>query len=84
MERQVEGSLTRHRLLCQHLLAGPPVAAPRRHTSEWHLIAAVGNLLPETCADVDDLMRDTSFRPATSIAVGIRRFVDWYRTYHGL
>jgi len=36
----------------------------------------------ETYADVDDLMRDVGFRPATSIADGISRFVDWYRAYH--
>ena len=36
----------------------------------------------ETYADVDDLMQDVGFRPATSIEDGIRRFVDWYREYH--
>src|SRR6476660_7107540 len=37
-----------------------------------------------TYADVDDLMRDVGFRPATSIAEGISRFVGWYRSYHRL
>jgi len=36
----------------------------------------------ETYADVDDLMRAVGFRPATSIADGISRFVEWYRAYH--
>ena len=36
----------------------------------------------ETCANVDDLMREVGFRPATPIEEGIRRFVAWYRTYH--
>lgn len=36
----------------------------------------------ETFADVGDLMRDTGFRPATSIEDGIRGFVAWYRDYH--
>jgi len=36
----------------------------------------------ETYADVDDLMRAVGFRPATSIADGISRFVEWYRIYH--
>ena len=40
--------------------------------------------VPATFADVDDLMRDVGFRPATSIAEGIARFVEWYRTYHRL
>jgi UDP-glucuronate 4-epimerase len=38
--------------------------------------------VPETYADVDDLMRDVGFRPSTPIAEGIRRFVAWYREYH--
>jgi UDP-glucuronate 4-epimerase len=36
----------------------------------------------ETCADVDDLMRDVGFRPKTSIEEGIRHFVAWYRNYY--
>ncbi len=40
--------------------------------------------VPATYANVDDLMRDVDFKPATSIAEGITRFVDWYRTYHCL
>jgi UDP-glucuronate 4-epimerase len=38
----------------------------------------------ETCADVDDLMRDVGFRPSTSIEEGIRRFAAWYRSYRGI
>jgi UDP-glucuronate 4-epimerase len=38
--------------------------------------------VPETYADVDDLMRDVGFRPSTPLAEGIRRFVAWYRDYH--
>ena len=40
--------------------------------------------VPATYADVDDLMRDVGFRPATPIADGIRNFIDWYRNYHRL
>ena len=40
--------------------------------------------VPATWADVDDLMRDTGFRPATPIREGIRRFVAWYREYYGV
>ena len=40
--------------------------------------------VPATYAEVDDLMRDVGFRPATSIADGIARFIDWYRAYHRL
>src|SRR4249920_2222400 len=40
--------------------------------------------VPATYADIDDLTRDVDFRPATSIADGIARFVEWYRAYHRL
>jgi UDP-glucuronate 4-epimerase len=36
----------------------------------------------ETFADVADLMRDTGFRPQTSIEDGIRDFVAWYRDHY--
>lgn len=36
----------------------------------------------ETYADVDDLVRDTGFRPSTKIETGIARFVDWYRKFY--
>lgn len=39
--------------------------------------------VPETCAEIDDLMRDVGFRPVTSIEDGVRKFVAWYRQYHG-
>ena len=40
--------------------------------------------VPATYADIDDLAREVDFRPATPIEDGIRRFVAWYRMYHGL
>ena len=50
---------------------------------------AVKDMLPmqpgdvmETFADVGDLMRDTGFRPQTSIEDGIRGFVAWYRDHY--
>jgi UDP-glucuronate 4-epimerase len=38
--------------------------------------------VPETCAEIDDLMREVGFRPATPIEDGVRKFVAWYRQYH--
>jgi UDP-glucuronate 4-epimerase len=50
---------------------------------------ATKNMLPmspgdvrETFADVSDLVREVGFRPQTSIEVGIRNFVAWYRGYY--
>jgi UDP-glucuronate 4-epimerase len=37
--------------------------------------------VPATFADVADLMRDTGFRPATPIEVGLKHFTDWYHLY---
>jgi UDP-glucuronate 4-epimerase len=39
--------------------------------------------VPETFADIDDLVRDVGYRPATPVEVGVRRFVDWYTEYYG-
>lgn len=35
-----------------------------------------------TYADVTDLMRDTGFKPETSIEEGIAKFVVWYKEYY--
>jgi UDP-glucuronate 4-epimerase len=40
--------------------------------------------VPETFADIDDLVRDVGYRPATPIEVGVRRFVDWFCEYYGI
>lgn len=40
--------------------------------------------VPETFADVDDLMEDTGFKPVTTIEEGISRFVDWYKAYYAV
>jgi UDP-glucuronate 4-epimerase len=39
--------------------------------------------VPETFADVSALARDIGYRPSTTIEVGIRKFVDWYRGFYG-
>jgi UDP-glucuronate 4-epimerase len=38
--------------------------------------------VPETWADIDDLVRDVGFKPSTPIEVGIERFVKWYRSHY--
>jgi UDP-glucuronate 4-epimerase len=39
--------------------------------------------VPETFANIDDLVSDVGYRPATPIEVGVKRFVDWYLEYYG-
>ena len=38
--------------------------------------------VPETFADVDDLMNDVGFKPETSMETGIKNFVAWYKQYY--
>ncbi len=38
--------------------------------------------VPATYADVADLTRDVGFSPSTPLAVGIERFVQWYREFY--
>lgn len=37
--------------------------------------------VPATRANVDDLIRDTGFKPSTSVETGVANFVRWYRDY---
>ena len=50
--------------------------------AEKNLIPMQAGEVPITCADVNDLMRDVGFRPATPLEDGLRRFVEWYREYY--
>ncbi|WP_417452016.1 NAD-dependent epimerase [Kordiimonas sp.] len=38
--------------------------------------------VPDTKASVESLHAFTGYRPDTPIEVGVKRFVDWYRTYY--
>jgi UDP-glucuronate 4-epimerase len=38
--------------------------------------------VPETFADVDDLMREVNFKPSTSIEDGVGKFINWYLDYY--
>ena len=37
--------------------------------------------MPETYADITDLIEKFDYRPTTSLHVGIDQFVRWYRSY---
>lgn len=52
--------------------------------AEMNLLPMQDGDVPDTYADVDDLMCDTGYRPATPIETGIARFVAWYRDYYGV
>jgi UDP-glucuronate 4-epimerase len=38
--------------------------------------------VPATYADVEALMQDVGFKPATPIETGVKNFVDWYREFY--
>ena len=40
--------------------------------------------VPDTYAEVKDLVEDTGYRPSTSVAEGVARFVAWYRGFYGV
>lgn len=50
--------------------------------AEKKLLQIQAGDVPTTYADVDDLIRDTGFKPSTPIEEGIRKFVDWYKEYY--
>ncbi len=52
-------------------------------TAERTLLPLQPGDVPDTAADVTDLERDTGYRPDTTVDVGVRRFVEWYREYYG-
>ena len=51
--------------------------------AEKELLPLQDGDVPDTCADVDDLVEQFHYRPATSVEDGINRFVAWYRDYFG-
>ncbi|HEY1432656.1 MAG TPA: NAD-dependent epimerase/dehydratase family protein [Stellaceae bacterium] len=40
--------------------------------------------VPESFADIEAARRDLGFDPQTTIEVGLARFVEWYKQYHGV
>jgi UDP-glucuronate 4-epimerase len=38
--------------------------------------------VPETYADVNDLMREIDFKPDTPIETGVSKFIQWYKEYY--
>jgi UDP-glucuronate 4-epimerase len=51
-------------------------------TAKKNLLPLQPGDVPDTYADVEDLVRDTGYQPDTPIEVGVTRFVDWYRSYY--
>ena len=50
--------------------------------AEKNLLPLQPGDVPDTYADVEELSRDTGYKPSTSVADGVQRFVAWYRDYY--
>lgn len=52
--------------------------------AEKNLLPLQPGDVPDTFADVQDLVADVDYRPNTPIEVGVERFVDWYLDFYDL
>ncbi len=50
--------------------------------AEKNLLPLQPGDVPDTYADVADLIEDTGYKPNTSVEDGVARFVEWYRDYY--
>ncbi|MBK1642603.1 capsular biosynthesis protein CpsI [Chromatium okenii] len=50
--------------------------------AELELLPLQPGDVPDTFADVSDLVRDTGYMPNTPVAEGVARFVEWYRGFY--
>jgi UDP-glucuronate 4-epimerase len=50
--------------------------------AEKNLLPLQPGDVPDTYADVEDLVADVDYKPDTSIETGVRKFVDWYLDFY--
>ncbi len=50
--------------------------------AELNLLPLQPGDVPDTYADVEQLVQDVGYRPATPVEEGVRRFIEWYREYY--
>lgn len=51
---------------------------------EMNLLPLQYGDVPDTFANVDDLVEQFDYKPATPVDIGVARFIDWYRDYFKL
>ena len=51
-------------------------------TAQKRLLPLQPGDVPDTYADVEELVRDTGYAPSTPVETGVARFVEWYRDYY--
>ncbi len=50
--------------------------------AEKNLLPLQAGDVPDTYANVADLVKDMGYKPETAVEDGVARFVDWYRDYY--
>lgn len=50
--------------------------------AERNLLPLQPGDVPDTYADVQELIKDVDYKPNTSVEVGIKKFVSWYREFY--
>ena len=50
--------------------------------AEKNLLPLQPGDVPDTYADVSDLVRDVGYKPDMSVEQGVANFVEWYRGYY--
>ena len=53
-------------------------------TADKRLLPLQPGDVPDTFADTSALQAAVGYTPSTSVAEGVRRFVEWYRGYYGV
>jgi UDP-glucuronate 4-epimerase len=51
--------------------------------AQVELLPPVATEMPATCADLTRIRAAVGYQPRVSLEEGLRRFVDWFRGYHG-
>ena len=50
--------------------------------AERNLLPIQPGDVPDTYADVEELINDVDYKPSTSVEIGIKNFVAWYREFY--
>jgi UDP-glucuronate 4-epimerase len=51
-------------------------------TAEKELLPLQPGDVPDTYADVDDLVEEFDYKPSMSVKQGVENFTKWYKQYH--
>ena len=52
-------------------------------TAEKEFLPLQPGDVPDTYADVKDLVKQFNYKPSTTIQEGITKFISWYHDYNG-